>query len=87
VDLEIDEEEAICLGAGTVVGDVLVGGGLEAEGGERDGEWVASGRKVGVMGGDVTSDYAWEVTSCLRCEVRTMRHSSRLKQTPTSQWR
>jgi hypothetical protein len=86
VDLEIDEE-AICPGAGTVAERVLVGGGLEAEGGERDGEWVASGREEGVVDGDVASDCAWEVTSCLHCAVRTKRHSSGLKQTPTSQWR
>jgi len=63
------------------------GGGLEAEGGERDGGWVASGRKEGVVGGNLASDFAWEVTSCLRCVERTRRHSSRLMQTPTSQWR
>jgi len=70
-----------------VAGRVLVGGGLEAEGGGWDGGWVASGRKEGVVGGDVASDFALGVTSCLRCVERTRRHSSRLMQTPTSQWR
>lgn len=86
VDLEIDEEGAVYLGAGTGVERVLAGGGLEAEDGERDVGWGASGRKEGVADGDGASDCALEVTSCLHCAERTRRRSSFLKLTLTSQW-